>query len=218
MKRNKITPVLSRKEREKHARQQEILKAARELFASKGYHNTTLEEIAHHAEFGKGTIYNYFNSKEELFYGIIDQLTSETLALAQSAVNGSGGGAREKLTAYARAMVSHARDNADLFHLVMREIHRLNSEEFGAGLKLIGTRARKVWEITARPIAEEIRAQRIKPINPLKLAALFDGMVRIHCLNLFEKYRSPEGRGMGDSIEFVVSVFFDGVAERKLKG
>jgi hypothetical protein len=43
-------------------------------------------------------------------------------------------------------------------------------------------------------------------------------MVRIHCLNLFEKYRSPEGRGMGDSIEFVVSVFFDGVAQRKLKG
>lgn len=79
--------VLSRKEREKQLRQREILSSARELFLQKGYHNTTLEEIAQHAEFGKGTIYNYFSSKEELFYGILDDLIDEVHETAQSSIN-----------------------------------------------------------------------------------------------------------------------------------
>ncbi len=68
---------LCRKERERLARQQDILTAARELFLRQGYHETTLEEIARHAEFGKGTIYNYFDSKEDLFLAIFDQLIGE---------------------------------------------------------------------------------------------------------------------------------------------
>ncbi|MBK7257414.1 MAG: helix-turn-helix transcriptional regulator [Ignavibacteriae bacterium] len=65
--------TLSRKEREKRARQQDILKAARELIATKGFRDTTLDEIAQKAEFGKGTLYNYFASKEDIFHAIIDQ-------------------------------------------------------------------------------------------------------------------------------------------------
>ena len=106
MNRRTPTRVLPRKEREKRARQEEILTAARALFALKGYHDTTLEEIAHHAEFGKGTIYNYFSSKEELFYGIIDQLTAETVELALASIRSTNGSAREKLTAYATAMLN----------------------------------------------------------------------------------------------------------------
>ncbi|MBU1707267.1 TetR/AcrR family transcriptional regulator, partial [bacterium] len=49
----------SRKELEKQQRRFDILMAAKTLFVQKGYHNTTLEEVAQLAEFGKGTIYNY---------------------------------------------------------------------------------------------------------------------------------------------------------------
>jgi AcrR family transcriptional regulator len=89
------TESLSRRDREKRTREQEILKAARELFVSKGFRETTLEEIAHHAEFGKGTLYNYFASKEELFFGITEQVIEETLAIARESVAGPGS-AREK--------------------------------------------------------------------------------------------------------------------------
>ncbi|AHF79492.1 TetR/AcrR family transcriptional regulator [Thermococcus paralvinellae] len=43
-----------------------ILKAARELFAEKGYDKTTVDEIVERAGVAKGTFYNYFRSKEEL--------------------------------------------------------------------------------------------------------------------------------------------------------
>ena len=44
-----------------------ILNAAREIFAEKGYHIATSEEIAKRAGVGKGTIYQYFESKQAIF-------------------------------------------------------------------------------------------------------------------------------------------------------
>lgn len=78
------TEVLTRKERERQFRRQEIMDAAETLFAEKGFHGTTLDDIAEAAEFGKGTIYNYFESKEEIYRTIIfDLLEGGTEALKQ---------------------------------------------------------------------------------------------------------------------------------------
>jgi AcrR family transcriptional regulator len=217
MKTVKVDHAVSRKERERLIRQQEIMRAARELFARKGYHNTTLEEIAQHAEFGKGTIYNYFGSKEELLYGIMDHLTREMVALARSSV-ATPGGAREKLTAYARAMIEHSRTNFDVFRLVMRETDCVRSEGFDAKVKQMRARARRVLEIIAGPIEAEIREKKVKPLDALKLAGLFDGMVRSYCLAQFGKFHYLESDEPDDSVAIIVSVFFDGVVERKLKG
>ena len=49
----------------------QILKAAVKRFAKHGLNKTTLDEIARDLRIGKATIYNYFESKEELFYETI---------------------------------------------------------------------------------------------------------------------------------------------------
>lgn len=207
----------TRKEREKLARQQEILKAARELFARKGYHNTTLEEIAQHAEFGKGTIYNYFGSKEELLYGIIDHMTREVVALTQSSL-GTMGGAREKLTAYAKNMIAFSRANLDVFWLVMRETDFVRSEDFEARVRQMRARAKRIREMIAEAIEDDVRVKKIRSLDSLKLAALFEGMVRFYCLSRFGKFHYLENGETDDSVNLVVSVFFDGIVERRLKG
>jgi len=66
---------LSRKERERLLRREAMLDAAKSVFAEKGYTKATLEEIAHRAEFGKGTLYNYFpGGKEQILIAVFDQL------------------------------------------------------------------------------------------------------------------------------------------------
>ncbi len=45
----------------------QILESAQEYFLRYGFKKTNIEEIAKHAGIGKGTVYNYFGSKEELF-------------------------------------------------------------------------------------------------------------------------------------------------------
>lgn len=52
---------------DKTSKRELILTAAREVFFEKGYHDATSEEIAKRAGVGKGTLYQYFESKQEIF-------------------------------------------------------------------------------------------------------------------------------------------------------
>ena len=64
----------TRRERQIAARLEQILDAAARLFASKGFHRTTTKEIAEAADVAEGTLYNYFESKNDMLLGIMDQL------------------------------------------------------------------------------------------------------------------------------------------------
>lgn len=59
--------ITERKSREKELRRQQIMAAAKKLFASKGFSRATIEEIAKEAELSPGTLYLYFKNKDELF-------------------------------------------------------------------------------------------------------------------------------------------------------
>lgn len=59
--------------RRKHARPRELLLAARDLFIEKGFAAARIEEIAARAGVSKGTLYAYFDSKEELLNDLIVQ-------------------------------------------------------------------------------------------------------------------------------------------------
>ena len=63
--------VQERREREKQARQDAILEAAREVFFARGLDQTTIDDVAEQAEVSKGTIYLYFQSKEELYISVL---------------------------------------------------------------------------------------------------------------------------------------------------
>jgi AcrR family transcriptional regulator len=55
----------------KKKRVKEILRAAELMFLMKGFNNSSMDEIADLANLGKGTIYYYFRSKDEIFLSII---------------------------------------------------------------------------------------------------------------------------------------------------
>ena len=63
--------VKARRHREKERRIRGIQKAAKQVFLSKGYFNSTMEEIAETAEVGKGTLYLYFENKDELYISLM---------------------------------------------------------------------------------------------------------------------------------------------------
>ncbi|MBN2541666.1 TetR/AcrR family transcriptional regulator [bacterium] len=63
--------TFDRRKREKERRRNDIINAALKLFASKGFNNTTVDDIANEIELSKGTIYLYFESKEDIFHKLI---------------------------------------------------------------------------------------------------------------------------------------------------
>ncbi|MBI9019232.1 MAG: TetR/AcrR family transcriptional regulator [Phycisphaerae bacterium] len=68
-----MTKPLSRKEREKLKHRQDIMTAALKIFAEKGFHKTTMEDVAKQADFSVGTLYNFFPSKDNLHQKIMEK-------------------------------------------------------------------------------------------------------------------------------------------------
>ena len=64
--------VLTRKQRQEQTRE-ELVAAAGRVFARRGYHKATVEEIAAEAGFSTGAVYSNFDGKEELFLAIADR-------------------------------------------------------------------------------------------------------------------------------------------------
>jgi len=62
---------LSRREREKLEHRRQMLAAALDLFSEKGYHNVSVHEIAERAEFAVGTLYKFFENKEDLYRALM---------------------------------------------------------------------------------------------------------------------------------------------------
>ncbi|MBB3220399.1 TetR/AcrR family transcriptional regulator [Pseudoduganella umbonata] len=73
-------------ERRKDARPQELLAAALDLFVDRGYAATRLEDVARRAGVSKGTLYLYFDNKEELFKAVVRQNIVEVIGKAESDV------------------------------------------------------------------------------------------------------------------------------------
>jgi len=66
----KKSPSEIRREREKEKIRSIIIDAAEKLFLSQGFENTTMKQIANKVEYSKGMLYNYYNSKDELYIAI----------------------------------------------------------------------------------------------------------------------------------------------------
>jgi AcrR family transcriptional regulator len=61
----------------RQARRREILDCAKEVFAERGYHDASINDIISRAGIARGTFYLYFSSKQAIFESILDEALSE---------------------------------------------------------------------------------------------------------------------------------------------
>ena len=78
------TDTKPRWERRKDARPQELLAAALELFVDRGFAATRLEDVARAAGVSKGTLYLYFENKQELFKAVVRDTIVQTIGQAET--------------------------------------------------------------------------------------------------------------------------------------
>jgi len=78
---------MSRREEKKDITQKQILAAAANLFAEKGYDNTSIDDIAAKANIAKGTLYYHFDSKESVVVALREDSFSDVLENALKSLN-----------------------------------------------------------------------------------------------------------------------------------
>jgi AcrR family transcriptional regulator len=167
---------LSRKEREQLQRRTEILRAALELFSQKGYHNVSMHEIAARAELAVGTLYKFFQNKEELYREILIQ-TATLFYSALSKVLEENGDEYAKIRKYLRTKCKLFTENI----LAVR----LYFAETGAGVgisvkKEIETELRSIYEQGTQKLAAVFQAgiekKIFRPLDPYHLALALEGI------------------------------------------
>lgn len=112
--------VKSRTKRRKEERPQEIVQAAFEEFSESGFSATRLDDVARRAGVAKGTIYLYFESKEELFKAVVE---NKVVAVFESI--------REEIAPGTGSVEAHMR------RFLPALAHRIVDSEIGAILSLI---------------------------------------------------------------------------------
>lgn len=75
--------------RRKEARPGEIVTAGLEVFAERGFAAARTDEIARRAGVSKGTLFLYFETKQDLFRAVVRQAVTPNLAMVEAAVDGA---------------------------------------------------------------------------------------------------------------------------------
>lgn len=138
-------------EEEKQAvdRRERIVDNATELFAAKGYHGTTIDEIVQATGIAKGTFYVYFDSKEEILVEVIKRLIENTLARIESKL---GKGERKDLVSRieikGQEMLDLYLERSELLYMLLGET---------VGNPRLMNQLREVYRQLASRIEEDIR-------------------------------------------------------------
>ena len=182
------------------AKERAILDAAAKVFATKPFHGVLIDEIASDAGIGKGTIYRYFETKDDLYFAttlhVLDQLEevlSEVLAQEQTAACRLERIARENLRFYW--------DRRFLFPFLQTDGLPGRREE-------LIKRREAILRFAQEAILAGIERRELRGIDARIGAELFLGLVR--SANLFRK---PEDT-LEDLVAQILSIFLEGVKRR----
>jgi len=146
------------KAKRKEARREQIVKAAEKIFGEKGFHETTISEIAKGAGLSEPTIYEYFSSKEDILFTIpvetackLGELIDFHLKMAKGTVN--------KLRAMIYILFWIHQTNpsyAAVSYLILKQNSRFTQTE---GYRILRQRLRPLIEVIEEGIAAgEIRS------------------------------------------------------------
>ena len=173
-----------RKEKEKEAKIEGILSAAKRVFSRKGYEATTVEDIALEAGFGKASLYFYFKRKEEVFLSLIkDGLEGQRKLLKEIMNSQLSNG--ERLEAVVSKMFEYVGENREFMRIVHSESQKLYATTLREVRSYIIKEHRKTMEGIASIIREGIKSGEFRKVEPILAAASFMGIVRSVIFNWF---------------------------------
>jgi len=196
-----------RKEREFNLRRMEILEKAEKIFSAKGFHSTTIAEIANTSGFAVGTLYQFFQSKEALYTTML----TEKLATMYTNIRESSCGNRdvvEKIEGLISSHFSFVESNADFCRIFVRGDHL----SLSAGSEKLRQRLMADYTVHVSFIEEVMREGIqdgiLKKLEPRMMAVALTGIIN-SCASKW--LTMSDGTSLIGNVPFVLELFLQGV-------
>jgi AcrR family transcriptional regulator len=180
----------------------EILAAARKVFATKGFRDATVDDIAAEAGIAKGTVYLYYPSKKEMYLAALKQgleeLRHRTGAAMQTVT-----GAHAKLRAFVRTRMEYAEANRDFFRIYHSEFGNLtNDSEF----QQLYLQQAKTLETVLQTAAKKGEIRRIRA--DFSAFLIYDMVKSV----MIQRLLGRSTARLDDDIETLVELIWKGIA------
>ncbi|RYD82637.1 MAG: TetR/AcrR family transcriptional regulator, partial [Verrucomicrobiaceae bacterium] len=196
---------LPRRERERQRKCQELLQMAEEVFAEKGFHGASMEEIAKAAEYATGALYRYFESKEVLYTAVLEQKIHEMLAFVKERV-GSTTDPVEALKLSVKAQLEFASTHRSFIQIYFRE--RMEVTRAGAHWERIDRLIQDLIQWRAEGVETGQKEGIFRAGEPRLYALALEGMIS----GLLRDWLTRDtGRSIESHADFVIALGLRGI-------
>ena len=189
---------------------EKIMTAALEVFSAKGFHGTTVDEIAERAELGKGTVYRHFHSKKGLFSELIRSKVAELEQAVAGAIDPRAD-VLAVIEGYLTIYFAFFDCNRDLYKVLIQE-----QSDFGAEVKAlyIGNILKKV-PLLKRKILQATKSGLLKQMD---FHTVFYGVMGF-IDGIMQKWLASDGEySLVDDLPTVIETVFYGFVNPELPG
>jgi AcrR family transcriptional regulator len=169
----------ARTREEKQRRSDGILRSARDLFFSRGYHETTIEMITAGAGVSTGTFYVYYRNKIEIFKALQNEGLDILLELIEEVISRPGESARARMAGLAQAYLRYYRDYREYFEILAivsatpRELKETDSELS----RIIDDKTHDLLKLIEGVLREGVEAGEFVGIDTWKATTVFWGLM-----------------------------------------
>lgn len=190
-------PEISRRERKKQETYERLYNSAMQFFQTQGYELTSVEQITQNADVGKGTFYNYFDSKEAVVLEFSRRKYQEMIATGREAGYSLRDRLEQVLQSWAEFMVAER----ELAWVAVRSREQAELDK-GLHYGIIGilSHGQRIGEISKR-------------FDPVFLAESLEGMVLQHFMHWFVTQEGDLRHEMRDTL----NLFLEGLVENQRK-
>ena len=198
---------LERKKREFNMRRAEILKQAEKVFATKGFHNVTVAEIANASGFSIGSLYQFFEGKENLYTTMI----SEKLDLMYADIRKATNAAKNitgKIEALIDAHLQFIEKNTDFCRLFMERENAVLSEAMTSLRQKIIDDYFKHITFIENILKEGIKKDLLRDLPPHEMAEALFHLIRASSI---EWMLVPAKESLISKKGFILDIFLHGV-------
>lgn len=184
-------------------KQAEIVAAAVHLFHEKGYHATSMQDIADAVGLQKGSLYHYISGKEELLGVIISDAIARYNARL-SAIKAMDLPVKQRLELAVRQHLLGIAENLSMLTIFLRESYALGP----AQQELISRESARYNEMFEELYMEGVAAGSMRPLDPKLVSRTILG-----ACNWFYRWYRPDGaRGIDELAASVVDILMGGIA------
>jgi len=184
-------------------RQEEILRTATTVFAVYGYRNTDVQVIADTAGVGKGTVYRYFPTKQELFFAAVDRglqrLEKQVRSARADIVDPI-----ERMKTSIRSFFRFFEENSELVELFVQERSEFKDRSKPSYYVYKGKNL-EPWNAIFRQLMKDGRVRKMDAESLLDF--LMDAMYGTIFMHYFARREKP----LSERTEDVIKILFSGV-------